>query len=158
VLSHTSEGGSEVTIGRGKSQAQKKKLLWCSFVNYESHIKSSSTECKGVQWEASNYLTCSMTVEIVMHIWHAWCCTSSMQQASTHKFHYQLVAQCLCLLYNAATCLGHSFLPSSRRYKMIDMHNVYGNLSEKIGRLYSYYIMLLCVCVVCVCVCVWVCI
>jgi len=94
-------------VGENRRHTEK-KLLQCYFVNHESHIKSSSTECKAVQWEASNYLICCMTIQIVMHIWHAWC-TSSVQQASTHKFHYQLVAQCLCLLYNAPACFGHSF-------------------------------------------------
>jgi len=110
-------------------------------------MKSSSTICKAVQREVSNNLICSMTIEIVMHIWRAWCCTSSVQQANTHKFHYQLVAQCLCLLYNAATRFGHSFLPSSRSYKF-DRHvqRIWQLVIEDWQTIFLLYYVL-CVCV-----------
>ena len=38
-----------VMIGGGNQGHAEKKLLQCYFVNQESHIKSSSTECKAVQ-------------------------------------------------------------------------------------------------------------
>jgi hypothetical protein len=125
-----------------------KKLLQCYFVNHESHIKLSSTECKAMQWEASNYLICSMTIEIMMHIRCAWSRTSSVQQAITHKFHYQLVAQCLCLLYSS-TCCGNSFLPSSRSYKF-DQHlqRIWQLVIEDWQTIFLlYYIVCVCVCV-----------
>jgi hypothetical protein len=42
-----------------------------------------------------------------------WWHTSSMQQPSTHKFHYQIVVQCLYLLYSATACFGHILWPPS---------------------------------------------
>jgi len=86
-----------------------------------------------------------MTIEIVMHIWHA---SSVQQQASIHKFHYQLVAQYLCLLYNATTCFGHTFLPSSRSYKF-DRHVpcIWQLVIEDWQTIFLLYCV--CVCVVC---------
>jgi len=34
--------------------------------------------------------------------------TSHVERTDPHKFHYQLGAQCLRLLYDAATCFGHT--------------------------------------------------
>jgi hypothetical protein len=139
-------------IGRENRGHTEKKLFQCHFVNRVSHIKSSSTDYKAVQWEASNCLVCSMA------IWSLWCTFGVLdvvQHASTHKFHYQLFAQSLCLLYNAPTCFGHSLLPSSRSYKF-DRHvqRIWQLVIEDWQTIFLlYYIMCMCVHArVCVCV------
>jgi hypothetical protein len=53
----------------------------------------------------------------------------SSLNSSTAKFHYQLAAQCLYLLYNAPTCFGHAFWPSSGSYKVDQHYSVYGKFS-----------------------------
>jgi hypothetical protein len=58
------------------------------------------------------------------------CCISSVEQSNTNKFHYRLVAQGLYLLYNAPTCFGHTFGHLQGATIFIDLHDVYGNLSQ----------------------------
>jgi len=47
-----------------------------------------------------------------------------------HKFHYQLAAQCLYLLYNAPTRFGCTSWPSLGAMSSINTHSKYGNLSS----------------------------
>jgi len=63
-----------------------------------------------------------------------------MQQSNTHKFHYQLVAQCFYIYYTnllhvLATYSGHL----QGAMSLTDVYTVYGNLSRITGRLYTYH-------------------
>jgi hypothetical protein len=74
-----------------------------------------------------NRLICECDLgEMIWIVWLVRCCTCSEKRSSTHSCHCQLVAaHCSYLLYNAATCFGHTSRPSSGELQVGSTHTAY---------------------------------